>query len=60
MDILFADRGKEEVKELYQVGVALVPDEKFRLGFISLNGIGVSVMAGDGIQAIRFHTGFPF
>jgi hypothetical protein len=60
LDILFTDRRKEEVKELYQVGVALVPDEKFRLGFIRLKGIGVSVMAGDGIQAIRLHTGFPF
>jgi hypothetical protein len=60
LDILFTDRTNEEVKTLYQVGVALVPDEKYRLGFIRLKGVGVSVMAGDGIQAIRFHTGFPF
>jgi len=60
LDILFADRTNEEVKALYQVGVALVPDEKYRLGFIRLKGVGVSVMVGDDIQAIRFHTGFPF
>ena len=60
LDILFTDRRNEEVKALYQVGVALVPDEKYRLGFIRLKGVGVSVMVGDDIQAIRFHTGFPF
>jgi len=48
------------VRALYQVGLALVMDEKFHLGFIKLKGVAVSVMAGDGIQAIRFHTGFPF
>ena len=60
LDILFIDRSEEEVRALYQVGLALVMDEKFRLGFIKLKGVGVSVLAGDGIQAIRFHTGFPF
>ena len=60
VDFLFADRDRDEVNELYQVGVALIPDNKFRLGFIRLSGLGISLLAGDGIQAIRFHTGFPF
>lgn len=60
VDFLFADRERDEVKELNQVGVALVPDHEFRLGFIRLTGWGISQLAGDNIQAIRFHTGFPF
>ena len=60
IDIFYADRRKEEVNELFQLGVALVPDDRFKLGFIKLNGLGISLLTGDGIQAIRFHTGFPF
>jgi hypothetical protein len=60
VDILFADRSRDEVNELYQLGVALVPDDRFQIGFIKFKGLGISLMAGDGIQAIRFHTGFPF
>ena len=60
LDILTSDRQDIEFTELYHLGVALVADEKFRIGFIKFKGVGVSVMAGDGIQAIRLSTGFPF
>ena len=60
VDILYADRRKDELNELYQVGLALVPEKKFQLGFIKFKGLGISLLAGDGFQAIRFHTGFPF
>ena len=60
LDVLYTDRRSEEVNELYQFGMVLVPDDSFKFGFIKLSGFGISLLAGDGVQAIRFHTGFPF
>lgn len=60
LDILFVESRSEQVNKLFQLGVALVPDDRFKLGVFKLDGFGISLLAGEGIQAIRFQTGFPF
>ena len=60
LDFLFADRDDKRVGELFQLGVTFRPDREYRIWFVKLKGIGASYLFGDGVRAIRFHTGFPF
>ena len=60
LDFFFVDKPREEVGELFQVGLTLQPDRAYRIWFFEFTGAGISYVFGDGVRAIRLHTGFPF
>ena len=60
MEFYQLNRPLEDVGRLYQFGATLQPEREYKIWFVKLKAAGLSYLFGDGVKAIKLHTGFPF